>query len=236
MLSQRILESFLDYIIDISLKKVYSFFNEGDAPMSRPNYLEQIKSVIERAEPGTIFQASDFSDIADNKTIHMSLARLADQRELQKILRGLYMKPRFSTLLDEYIPPRPDDIANAIARNFGWNICPSDMAALNLTGLSTQVPAVWEYISDGPYKTYKLENCNIAFRHTDRNTELTSVSPKTALIIRAIKALGKENMTEDSIRILSGKINAEEKTQLLLESKYCTSWVYEAIKKICMES
>ena len=201
--------------------------------MSRPDYTEQIKNRIDNADSGSIFLASDFADIADNKTVHMSLTRLTEQEKLQKILRGVYMKPRYSSLLDEYIPPRPNDIARAIARNFGWKICPSDLAALNLTGLSTQVPATWEYISNGPYKTYIFDNCKIVFRHTDRNTDLTNVSSKTALIIRALKALGKENINESTYQLLSGKLTSEEKEKLLEESQHCTSWIYKAIKQIC---
>lgn len=203
--------------------------------MNRPGYLEQIKHTIDQAEPGTVFLASDFADVVDNKTVHMSLVRLTEQGKLQKIMRGLYMKPRYSKLLGENVPGRPDDIARAIARNYGWNICPSDMAALNIAGLSTQVPSVWEYISDGPYKTYDYDNSRIIFRHTNRNTELTSVSEKSALIIRALKALGKENISEETIRILSDKLCKEDKKILLEESKYSTSWIYEVIRQICKE-
>lgn len=203
--------------------------------MNRPGYLEQIKHTIDQAEPGTVFLASDFADVADNKTVHMSLVRLTEQGKLQRIMRGLYMKPRYSKLLGENVPGRPDDIARAIARNYGWNICPSDMAALNIAGLSAQVPSVWEYISDGPYKTYDYDNSRIIFRHTNRNTELTSVSEKSALIIRALKALGKENVSEETIRILSDKLCKEDKKILLEESKYSTSWIYEVIRQICKE-
>ena len=72
--------------------------------VSRPDYLEQVSSIVEKAEPGSIFLASDFADIAGNKTAHMSLT---GQKKLQRIMRGVYMKPRFSSLLGEFIPPAP---------------------------------------------------------------------------------------------------------------------------------
>lgn len=37
----------------------------------------------------------------------------------------------------------------AIARKYNWTIAPSGNTALNLLGLSTQVPSKWKYVSYG---------------------------------------------------------------------------------------
>lgn len=201
--------------------------------MCRANYQEQTDKRIARLASGTVFTASDFADIADAKTIFMSFTRLANEGKVAKVMRGVYMKPRYSSFLHENIPPRVDDVAHAIARNYGWNIVPSGVTALNILGLSTQVPASWEYVSDGPYKTYGFNDISIRFRHTNKNTELTQVSHKTAVLIQALKALSKDRVDEDAIRILSAGLTAEEKQTILKEAQYCTAWIYEIIKKIC---
>lgn len=203
--------------------------------MSRPNYLEQIKNRIDALEGGTVFAAADFADIADAKTVHMSLSRLTDDNEIRKVMRGIYMKPKFSALLNEELNARPDDVAHLIAKNFGWTIVPSDATSLNLLGLSTQVPAKWQYISDGPYKEYSLGDSKITFKHTNRNAELTQVSYKTAIVIRAIKALGQERITDKEIRMISDRLTDTEKEALLTEAKYSTSWVFEVIKRVYLE-
>lgn len=203
--------------------------------MSRPNYLEQITNRINNLEEGTIFMATDFADITDAKTVHMSLSRLTDEKTIKKVMRGIYMKPKFSTLLNEELNANPNDVALLIAKHFGWTIIPSDATALNLLGLSTQVPAKWQYISDGPYKEYMLGDSKISFKHTNKNTELTQVSYKTAIVIRAIKALGKNRITENEIKMISKKLTESEKETLFNESKYCTSWVFEIIKRIYLE-
>lgn len=203
--------------------------------MPRPKYLEQVKKRIEGFEKGTVFSAGDFADIADAKTIHMSLSRLEADRIIRKVIRGIYLKPKFSKLLNEELQAAPNDVAKSIARNFGWTIIPSGDTALNLLGLSTQVPANWQYISDGPYKEYLIDNAKISFKHTNKNTELTQVSYNTAMIIRALKALGKERITKHEIDIISQQISKSEKQKILVEAKYSTSWIYEAIKQICKE-
>ena len=202
--------------------------------MKRPDYLNQIRGNIERAEAGSVFVSTDFTDITDKKTVNMGLIRLADEGLIKKILFGVYYKPEFSKLLGEAVAPSPNKVAHALARNFGWTIVPCGDTALNLLGLSTQVPSQWVYVSDGAYKEYTFDNTTIKFKRTT-NKEISKVSYKTALSIQALKALGKENITEQVISRLKKILTGEEKEKMLAESKSATSWVLELIKIICKD-
>ena len=202
--------------------------------MKRPDYLNQIRGNIEKAENGSVFVSTDFTDITDKKTVNMGLIRLADEGLIKKILFGVYYKPEFSKLLGEAVAPSPNKVAHALARNFGWTIVPCGDTALNLLGLSTQVPSQWVYVSDGAYKEYTFDNTTIKFKRTT-NKEISKVSYKTALTIQALKALGKENITEQVISRLKKILTGEEKEKMLAESKSATSWVLELIKIICKD-
>lgn len=202
--------------------------------MKRPDYLNQIRGNIEKAENGSVFVSTDFTDITDKKTVNMGLIRLADEGLIKKILFGVYYKPEFSKLLGEAVAPSPNKVAHAIARNFGWTIVPCGDTALNLLGLSTQVPSQWIYVSDGAYKEYTFDNTTIKFKRTT-NKEISKVSYKTALTIQALKALGKENITGQVILRLKKILTDEEKEKMLAESKSATSWVLEFIKVICKD-
>lgn len=202
--------------------------------MKRPDYLNQIRGNIEKSEAGSVFVSTDFTDITDKKTVNMGLIRLADEGLIKKILFGVYYKPEFSKLLGEAVAPSPNKVAHALARNFGWTIVPCGDTALNLLGLSTQVPSQWVYVSDGAYKEYTFDNTTIKFKRTT-NKEISKVSYKTALTIQALKALGKENITEQVISRLKKILTDEEKEKMLAESKSATSWVLELIKIICKD-
>ncbi len=201
--------------------------------MVRPDTMKQVRTRIENAAPGEIFIPADFSDLAEARRITMCLSRLNEDGTLEKVKRGIYMKPRYSTLLNRSVPPREDAVVKAIARNYGWTIVPCGDTVLNMLGLSTQIPAVWLYVSDGPYKTYETDGIRFQFKHTDRKNELIGVSETTALLIQALRALGKYNIDSQTVSYLSGKLSAEKKRQILQESHYITTWIYEAIKAIC---
>lgn len=180
-----------------------------------------------------MFIPSDFADIAEAAKVNMCLKRLKESGELTGLKRGVYMKPRYSTLLNQPVPARSDDVAKAMARNFGWTIVPCGDTALNLLGLSTQIPAVWSYVSDGPYRSYTVDGIKLQFKHTDRKSEIIGLSEKATLVIQALRAIGKENITQKDIKKLSGKLDEAEKKRLLLEGQRAAAWIYEAIKRIC---
>ena len=95
-------------------------------------YSKQIQEQIKAAAEGTIFISSDFADIADTETIRRNLNRLTQAGMLRRILKGVYEKPKYSKLLDEYVAADPEAVANALARSYHWTIAPCGNTALNL--------------------------------------------------------------------------------------------------------
>lgn len=200
--------------------------------MERPAILSQIKKDIQKATVGTVFVPLDFVLLTDKKTASVCLERLDKEKIILKIMRGVYYKPEYNDFLGEYVAPEPDAVAHALARNFGWTIVPCGDTALNLLGLSTQIPAAWVYVSDGTYKEYTYEQTTIKFKRTT-NKEISKLSYKTALVVQALKALGKDNVDDTVLTKLKNNLTDSEKQALLTEAKAATSWIYEYIKLIC---
>ena len=194
-------------------------------------YMKQIRERILSAEDGTIFATSDFADIADSATVRQSLNRLVDSGILRRVFRGIFEKPKYSNLLNEYVATDPNAVANALARNYHWTIAPCGNTALNFLGLSTQVTATWSYISDGPYRIYEWDSIKIEFKHR-ANREITGLSYITVLVVQALKTLGKDNITPEIIRILSDRLDSKDKVLILKESAEATDWVYDIIRYI----
>ena len=179
-----------------------------------------------------MFVATDFVEIANKTSINTYLSRLVNEKLIRRILRGVYYKAEYNEFLEEYVAPLPDDVAHALSRNYGWTIVPCGDTALNILGLSTQIPAAWVYVSDGKYDEYTYDNTTIKFKRTT-NKEISKLSYKTALVVQALKALGKDGVKEATITKLKNTLTNEEKDTLLAEAKAVTSWIYEYIKVIC---
>lgn len=196
---------------------------------------QQILARIYGYGRGNIFTPKDFLGLTNYENAQKTLARLAKQGTIRRLMRGVYEYPAFSDLFQAPASPDPDGIARAIARAHGWTILPSGNTALNLLGLSTQVPAKWEYFSDGPSRIYKWSSGTLAFRRR-ANKETTVLSPKTALLVQALKALGESNVSQLTLTKLGKKFNAKERDRAVREARYVTSWVYEIIKRLAADS
>ena len=194
----------------------------------------EIKKRIELDEPGTVFLTSDFTDIATTTTVRKCLGRQVEEKNIRRIIAGVYEKPVYSELLKEYIPANPDAVAYAIARSFHWTIAPCGDVALNKLGLSTQVPVVWSYLSDGPYRKFSWDNITLSFKHR-ANREISFMSETTTLVVEALKTLGKERIDDDIIVSLRNRLPEEAKKKMLKEATGVSEWIYTVIRKVCAE-
>ena len=200
--------------------------------MHRTMYTKDIEHRIASSDSGQLFVYSDFADFAPNAAVRKAFSRLEEQGVLRRVLRGVYEKPHYIERIKEFAAPDPDKVARKIAEKFSWSITPSGATALNLLGLSTQVPNALEYSSDGPYRCYNLEPYELRFSRS-ANRELSSLSPITAMVIQAIRTLGDGMIEEPDIQHLAKRISNNDKELLLAEGKRAAVWVYDVIKQIC---
>ena len=193
--------------------------------------MDEIKNRIKNYAVGDVFFTSDFNDIASLPTVRKCLGRLAADGTIRRINDGIYEKPEYSKILGEYLPTNPEKMAYALAKKYHWTISPCGDVALNKLGLSTQVPVVWSYVSDGPYREYKLGNTSLTFKHRT-NREITHLSSTSIMVIEALKTLGKDNVNEHTVSVLKNRLTKSEKADLLKDSADASAWIFNLVKEV----
>jgi len=183
---------------------------------------------------GWAFSVIDFSTFGSRSAIDVTLHRLLNKGTIRRVVRGIYDYPRQSDMLGGELSPDIDQVARALARKFGWRIQSSGPAALNLLGLSTQVPSRMVYLSDGPNRSYNIGTRTIAFKHTALKETKFKVR-ESALIVQALKSLESQRITEDVISKIRKWLDPEKRSLVLKDARTATGWVYEVIRKICNE-
>ncbi len=186
--------------------------------------------IIMSENQGEIFSINDFYHLGTKNTVKSVLYRLSEDNEIVRLIDGLYTKPKYSKILNEYSFPDADSVANKIADKFSWTIAPMGDTALNYTGLSTQVPNEYVYISDGPYREYLYRDKKIVFKHTT-NRNITSYSKELSILIQAIKALGKNKISEKDIKKLA-LFAKNIKEDLKKDTLKLPFWIQEVLEKI----
>ncbi len=183
---------------------------------------------------GWAFSPRDFLDIGERPTVDSALHRLTSRGEIRRVIRGIYDYPRFSKLLEQTVSPDIDQVARAIARKFRWRMQPSGGTALNLLGLSTQVPGRVVYLSDGPDRSYKIGNTTLAFEHTalkEAGFRLT----ETGLIVQGLKSLGEERVTQEVVDQIRKWLPKPLRSKVLADARTATGWVYSTVQEIVRE-
>lgn len=183
---------------------------------------------------GWAFSPRDFLDLGGRPTVDSALHRLAQRGDVRRVIRGIYDYPRFSQLLGQQLSPDMDQVARAIARKFGWRIQPSGATALNLIGISTQVPARAIYLSDGPDRSYKVGRIILTFEHTALK-EAGFKLKESGLIVQALKSLGPDQITPEITSKIRAWLPESLRAKVLADTKTATGWAYSAIQRITQE-
>jgi hypothetical protein len=192
---------------------------------------DHIVARIERLGNGKAFSAKDFLNIASRGSIDMALSGLAREGTIRRIRRGLYDMPKINPSLGGKLSPDIDEAARAIARRQKWKIVPEGAWAANLLGLSTQVPSKIIYLTDGPNNEVPIGRRTIQFKHA-RPKAIAGLDGKFALVVQALRYLGKDGVGAREIDKLRSALTAAEKRKLLKDTRFGADWIYEIANRI----
>ncbi len=198
------------------------------------NITMAIKDQINRKGRGWAFSPKDLSRFGTSEAIHVTLHRLEKQGKIRRVARGLYDLPIYSSLLRANLSPDVDQAAHALARKFGWRIIPNGNVILNMMGISTQVPARYEYLSDGPSRKFLICGTEVSFRKVALK-ETSFKYPESALIVQGLRALGPKGVGDRAIEKMRAWLGEKMRSKVLDDTRNVTKWIYDNIRKICRE-
>ena len=198
--------------------------------MSREDAIKEnitLKDKIVSLPDDSILFRSDYPEY-HSEFVGSTLAELTDDGILSKIAQGIYVKPTKSRF--GFVFPSVEKVVQAIAARDNAQILPSGMTALNVLGLSTQIPMNYSYLTSGSERTIKLKNHQVVLkRGVPKN-----FSYKTrliALLAQALRTLKQENIGNSELRIIRELISKEtDKENLAKDIDILPIWMKKIIK------
>jgi hypothetical protein len=163
---------------------------------------------VKEAKPGTVFFPADLLEFGAPDAIHQTFSRLAKNKTLLRLAKGIYVKPTMDPELGA-LRPSLENVAQQIAERDKVVIRPTGAAALNKLGLSTQIPTKVVYLTNGNPKRIQVGRSTIVFKKTTHKQ--LAVQPETVfLAIQALIALRDEAEDPDIIRQLTEVLGMEK--------------------------
>ncbi|NDV50110.1 hypothetical protein G0D83_10915 [Yangia sp. PrR003] len=108
---------------------------------------------------------------------------------------------------------------------------PSPAMAANQLGLSTQVPSIPTYMTDGPTRTKTVGQQVIQFRNASPKT-LVGAGSKTGMVFQALRYLGKDRVDDQVIGKIARALDAKYRAQLAKQSTQVPAWMHPVIGQI----
>ena len=182
---------------------------------------------------GWVFSDHDFRDTGSRGAVRLELFRLVKNNKIRRVMRGIYDYPKFGKMLGQWVSPDLNQIAQALARKFGWRIQPSGDTALNFLGLSTQVAGRAVYFSDGPDREYLIGKQPLIFQKTLLKHASLKYS-ETALVVQALDVLTQDRFNSAVAKKIRSYFNEAMLKKILLDAKYVKGWIYDCLRIICL--
>jgi hypothetical protein len=192
---------------------------------------EQILFRIRERGHGTVFIAKDFLNIGSRDAADQALSRLARLGLIQRLGRGLYLNAEGLGAAHPVLPAKFDEIADALGRQTGSQVVPSGVMAAHRLGLTSQVPGMPVYLTDGRSRQVRIESVLFQLRHASPK-DLPAASRVSSMVFQALRYIGKESINPRLIARVRRKLSPEQRVELLRDSSYATEWISAAVRQI----
>jgi len=191
---------------------------------------KEIRNRIMQTGEGMLYVVSDFADLNNDALVTRVLSRLEKENFLIRLSQGIYLYPS----RNRYGVHKPsiDVIAKAIAEKDKARIIPSGLTALNILGLSTQVPMNAVYLTNGTPRTITVGNRKIIFKKgVPRN--FSYQSELFSLAVSAMKEIGEENV-DNNVIVKIKEILAKEQNKEILKQDFriAPQWIRKKLNEI----
>jgi len=195
----------------------------------------RVQSKISSLSNGVVFASNSFRFAnANQNSVEKELSRLTAEGVIKRFRKGIYYKPQKSSLFGDVLP-NPSAIAQAIAKLNHAHIVPHGSIALNMLGLSDQVPMKYIYLNDKLHKSEFVGNTEIVFKRINAK-KLTSSNKKVGLVLSAIEYLGHDAFSDrDLVKDFALKLDVTDVTDLDKASKNYPVWVQTRVSEIINE-
>ena len=195
----------------------------------------RVQSKILSLSNGVVFASNSFKFLdANQNSVEKELSKLNADGVIKRFRKGIYYKPQKSSLFGDVLP-NPSAIAQAIAQLNDAHIVPDGSMALNILGLSDQVPMKYIYLNDKLHKSEFVGNTEIVFKRINAK-KLTTSNKRVALVLSAMDYLGKDAFSDKNlVKDFASKLDVSDIKDLDKASKYYPLWVKNRVSEIINE-
>ena len=175
---------------------------------------------------GELFTSERFLEHGSRSAVDRTLSRLAGRGEIQRLARGVFVRPRTSRFVGAVVPDVLE-VVEAIARSSGETVQVHGAEAARRFRLSTQVPAAPVFHTSASSRTIRIANITVRMVHTSNRRRLQFAGEAAGVALSALWYLGKNNVSRKTVATIEAALGPAEFQRL--RSADMPAWMTKAL-------
>ncbi|MDH4564430.1 hypothetical protein DM872_02330 [Pseudomonas taiwanensis] len=172
-----------------------------------------ISARIKFMRKGKPFSRTVFAQLGSRASVDKALSRLVQSGRLERVVRGVYMRPKFNQYVGKNVRPSPTTVMRVIAKSNGETIQIHGAEAVRRLGLSTQMQMLPTFYTSGSTRELKIGNAVVRLQHVSRD-RLQHAGTNVGLALTALHYVGKEGLSTQVASTVVNALSSEELSKL----------------------
>ena len=185
-----------------------------------------VRAGVRELAEGKPFTRERFLEHGSRSAVDRTLSRLAGRGEIQRVARGVFVRPRTSRFVGA-VAPDILEVVEAIARNNGETVQVHGAEGARRFGLSTQVPTAPVFHTSGSSRTIRIANIAVRMVHTSNRRRLQFAGEAAGAALAALWYLGENNVTPEAVATIEAALGPAEFQRL--RSAEMPAWMTKAL-------
>ena len=186
--------------------------------MSRPNFEPPVSHLVaqrlKHLRKGRPFSIRCLAELGSSSAISKAVAQLVRRGELERVYRGIYMRPKYSQYTGRVRRSGPWDLVHLIARQNRWALQIHGADAVRRFGLSTQMPVIPIYYTSGSSRSLFVGKAEIRLVHAAPML-MQHAGTRVGVAISALFYLGKGGTTPEHVAVIKKALSPEDLSKLV---------------------
>jgi hypothetical protein len=174
----------------------------------------QVAQRVKRLPKGQPFSIRRFTGFGTKNAVSKAIARLVNRGELERVYRGIYMRPKSGRYVAR-ARPNPWTLLSLITRQKRLYLQIHGANAVRRFGLSTQMPLIPVYYTNGSNRSIFIGKAEIRLIHAAPMV-MQHAGTEVGTAISALFYLGKDGVTPECIAAIQAQLKTDDFTRLML--------------------
>ncbi len=185
-----------------------------------------VRAGVRKLPKGELFTSQRFLEHGSRSAVDRTLSRLAGRGEIQRVARGVFVRPRTSRFVGAVVPDVLE-VVEAIARSSGETVQVHGAEAARRFKLSTQVPTAPVFHTSASSRTIRIANITVRMVHTSNRRRLQFAGEAAGTALSALWYLGKNNVSPKTVATIEAALGPAEFQRL--RSADMPAWMTKAL-------